>query len=93
MFIEVENEDPEDSKSDVFTNIESQESCNGTIPFLTSVGTGWKYDKQKDQFIQKYKNALGEENEDFDSTNEWLSERGLQTKIVCTTLKRVSQLN
>ena len=76
VFIEVENEDPEDFKSDVFTNIEFQDSCNGTIPFLTCVGTGWKDDKQKDQFIQKYKDALEDENEDFNSINEWLSEQG-----------------
>ena len=76
VFIEVENEDPEDLRSDIFTNIEFQDSCNGTIPFLTCVGTGWQDDKQKDQFIRKYKDALEDENEDFDSINEWLSEQG-----------------
>ena len=76
MFIEIENEDPEDFRSDVFTNIKFQDSFNGTIPFLTCVGTGWKGDEQKDEFIQKYKDALEDENEDFESINEWLSEQG-----------------
>ena len=76
VFIENENEDPEDFQSDVFTNIEFQDSYNGTIPFLTCVGAGWRDNKQKDNFIQKYKDALEDENEDFDSINEWLSEQG-----------------
>tara|TARA_B100000989_G_C19492732_1_gene450578 strand:- start:24 stop:710 length:687 start_codon:yes stop_codon:yes gene_type:complete len=76
LFIEVENEDPEDFRSDVFTNIEFQDSWNGTIPFLTCVGTGWKDNKQKVEFIQKYKDALGNENESFDSIDDWLSEQG-----------------
>ena len=76
MFIEIENEDPEDFRSDVFTNIKFQDSFNGTIPFLTCVGTGWEGDEQKDEFIQKYKDALEDENEDFESINEWLSEQG-----------------
>ena len=76
MFIEIENEDPEDFRSDVFTNIKFQDSFNGTIPFLTCFGTGWKGDEQKDEFIQKYKDALEDENEDFESINEWLSEQG-----------------
>ncbi len=54
MFIECENEDPEDFRSDVFTNIEFQESNNGTVPFLTCVGVGWKDSMQKEEFIQKY---------------------------------------
>ena len=76
LFIEGENEDPEDFRSDVFTNIEFKDSCNGTIPFLTCVGTGWKDDKQKDNFIQKYKEVLEENNEDFHSVDEWLSQQG-----------------
>ena len=76
LFIEGENEDPEDFRSDVFTNIKFQDSYNGTIPFLTCIGTGWKDDEQKDEFIQKYKIALEEKDEDFQSVDEWLSEQG-----------------
>ena len=76
VFIKGENEDPEDFQSDVFTNIEFKDSYNGTIPFLTCVGTGWKDDKQKDNFIQKYKEVLEENNEDFHSVDEWLSKQG-----------------
>ena len=76
MFIEGENEDPEDFRSDVFTNIKFQDSYNGTKPFLTCIGAGWKDDEQKDKFIQKYKVALEEKDEDFQSVDEWLSEQG-----------------
>jgi hypothetical protein len=76
LFIEGENEDPEDFRSDVFTNIKFQDSYNGTIPFLTCIGAGWKDDEQKDKFIQKYKIALEEKDEDFHSVDEWLSEQG-----------------
>ena len=76
MFIEGENEDPEDFRSDVFTNIEFQDSYYGTVPFLTCVGDGWKDSKQKEEFIQKYKNALQDEDEDFEEVEEWLSEQG-----------------
>ena len=76
LFIEGENEDPEDFRSDVFTNIKFQDSYNGTIPFLTCIGAGWKDDEQKDKFIQKYKVALEEKDEDFHSVDEWLSEQG-----------------
>ena len=44
LFIEGENEDPEDFRSDVFTNIKFQNSYHGTIPFLTCIGKGWKDD-------------------------------------------------
>ena len=76
IFIEGENEDPEDFQSDVFTNIELQDSYNGTVPFLTCVGDGWSNSKQKEDFIQKYKNALEDEDEDFEEVDEWLSEQG-----------------
>ena len=76
LFIEGENEDPEDFRSDVFTNIKFQDSYNGTIPFLTCICAGWKDDEQKDKFIQKYKVALEEKDEDFHSVDEWLSEQG-----------------
>ena len=76
LFIEGENEDPEDFRSDVFTNIKFQNSYHGTIPFLTCIGKGWKDDEQKDKFIQKYKIALEEKDEDFQSVDEWLSEQG-----------------
>ena len=80
IFIEGENEDPEDFQSDVFTNIELQDSYNGTVPFLTCVGDGWKDSKQKDEFIQKYKDALEDEDEDFEEVEEWLSEQGFTEK-------------
>ena len=76
MFIEDENEDPEDFRSDVFTNIEFRDSYNGTEPFLTCVGDGWKDSTQKEEFIQKYKNALEDEDEDFEKVEEWLSGQG-----------------
>ena len=76
IYIEGENEDPEDFQSDVFTNIELQDSYNGTVPFLTCVGDGWKDSKQKEDFIQKYKNALEDGDEDFDEVDDWLSSRG-----------------
>ena len=76
LFIEGENEDPEDFRSDVFTNIKFQDSYNGTIPFLTCIGAGSKDDEQKDRFIQKYKVALEENDEDFHNIDEWLSEQG-----------------
>ena len=41
IFIEGENEDPKIS-IDVFTNIELQDNYNGTVPFLTCVGDGWR---------------------------------------------------
>ena len=78
VFIKDENEDPDDFQSDVFTNIEFQESYNGTIPFLTCVGSGWKDNKQKDNFIKKYKGALEAKDEDFHSVDEWLSEQGFK---------------
>ena len=80
VFIEGENEDPEDFQSDVFTNIEFQDNYNGTVPFLTCVGDGWKDSKQKEEFIQKYKNALEDEHEDFEDVDEWLSEQGFTKK-------------
>ena len=76
LFIEGENEDPEDFRSDVFTNIKFKDSYNGTIPFLTCIGTGWKDNEQKDKFIQKYKLALEKKDEEFHSVDEWLSEQG-----------------
>ena len=76
MFIEGENEDPEDFRSDVFTNIEFQDSYNGTVPFLTCVGDGWNDSKQQEEFIQKYKNALQDEDEDFEEVEECLSGQG-----------------
>ena len=76
IFIEGENEDPEDFQSDVFTNIELQVSYSGTVPFLTCVGDGWKDSKQKEEFIQKYKDVLEDENKDFEEVEEWLSEQG-----------------
>ena len=76
IFIEGENDDPEDFQSDIFTNVELQDSYNGTLPFLTCVGDGWKNSKQKEDFIQKYKNALEDKNEDFEEVEEWLSEQG-----------------
>ena len=57
-FIEKENEDPKDFQSNAFANIQFQNSYNGTIPFLTCIGKGWMDDKQKNKFIQKYKEAL-----------------------------------
>ena len=80
IFIEGENEDPEDFQSDVFTNIEFQENYNGTVPFLTCVGDGWKDSKQKEEFIQKYKDVLEDEHEDFEDVDEWLSEQGFTEK-------------
>ena len=80
VFIEGENEDPEDFQSDVFTTIEFQDNYNGTVPFLTCVGDGWKDSKQKEEFIQKYKNALEDEHEDFEDVDEWLSEQGFTEK-------------
>ena len=80
IFIECENEDPEDFQSDVFTNIEFQDNYNGTVPFLTCVGDGWKDSKQKEEFIQKYKDALEDEHEDFEDVDEWLSEQGFTEK-------------
>ena len=74
LFIEVENGDSEEFRSDVFTNIKFQDSYNGTIPLLTRIGTGWKSDEQKDKFIQKYRVALEEQDEDFHNVNEWPSE-------------------
>ena len=76
IFIQGENEDPEDFQSDVFTNIELQDSYNGTVPFLTCVGDGWKDSKQKEEFIQKYKDALEDDHEEFKDVDEWLSEQG-----------------
>ena len=76
IFIEGENEDPEDFQSDVFTNIKLQDSYNGTVPFLTCVGDGWRDSKQKENFIQKYKNALEDKDEDFEEVDEWLLEQG-----------------
>ena len=76
VFIVGENENPEDFRSDVFTNIEFQDSYNGTVPFLTCVGDGWKDSEQKEEFIQKYKDALEDEDEDFEEVEEWLSEQG-----------------
>ena len=58
VFIESENEDPEDFRSDIFSNIEFQDSYNGTVPFLTCVGDGWKSEKQKEVCIKRYKDAL-----------------------------------
>ena len=78
MFIEGENEDPEDFRSDVFTNIKFQDCYNGTVPFLTCVGDGWKDSTQKEEFIRKYKNALEDEDEDFEEVEEWLSEQGFR---------------
>ena len=75
-----ENEDPDDFQSDVFTNIEFQESYNGTMPFLTCVGSGWKDNKQKDNFIKKYKGAL-EERMKTSTVNEWLSDKVLQRSV------------
>ena len=80
IFIESENEDPEDFQSDVFTNIVFQDNYDGTVPFLTCVGDGWKDSKQKEEFIQKYKDALEDEHEDFEDVNEWLSEQGFTEK-------------
>ena len=76
MFIEGENEDSEDFRSDVFTNIKFQDSYNSAIPFLSYIGAGWKDKKQKYKFIQKYKVALEEKDEHFHSVDEWLSEHG-----------------
>ena len=76
VFIESENEDPEDFRSDIFSNIEIQDSYNGTVPFLTCVGDGWKSEKQKEVFIMRYKDALEDEDEDFEDVGEWLSEQG-----------------
>ena len=76
VFIEGESEDTEDFRSDVFSNIEFQDSYNGTVPFLTCVGDGWKSEKQKEVFIQRYKGALEDEDEDFDDVGKWLSEQG-----------------
>ena len=76
VFIENENEDPEDFRSDIFSNIEIQDSYNGTVPFLTCVGDGWKSEKQKEVFIMRYKDALEDEDEDFEDVGEWLSEQG-----------------
>ena len=76
IFIEFENEDPEDFQSDVFTNIEFQDNYNGTVPFLTCVGDGWRDSKQKEEFIQNYKDTLEDEDEDFEEVEEWLSEQG-----------------
>ena len=80
ILIACENEDPEDFQSDVFTNIEFQDNYNGTVPFLTCVGDGWKDSKQKEEFIQKYKDALEDEHEDFEDVDEWLSEQGFTEK-------------
>ena len=76
VYIESENDDPEDFRSDVFSNIELQDSYNGTLPYLTCIGTGWKSDDQKSEFIQKYKDALENDDEDFDGIDEWMSEQG-----------------
>ena len=76
VFIEGENEDPEDFQSDVFTNIEFQDNYNGTVPFLTCVGDGWRDSEQKEEFIKKYKDALEDEDEDLEEVEEWLSEQG-----------------
>ena len=80
IFIEGENEDPEHFQSDVFTNIKFQDSYNGTVPFLTCVGDGWENSKQKEEFIQNYKDALSDEDEDFEDVDEWLSEQGFTEK-------------
>ena len=53
---------------------------NGTVPFLTCVGVGWKDSMQKEEFIQKYKDALEDEDEDFEDVDEWLSEQGFTEK-------------
>ena len=76
VYIESENDDPEDFRSEVFTNIEFQDSDGGKMPYLTCVGTGWKNEKQKDTFIKRYKDALERDEEDFDGVNEWLREQG-----------------
>ena len=75
IYLEGQNEDPEDFRSDVFTNIEFQDSYNGTAPTLTCFGTGWKSEEQKNEFIQKYKDAL-EDDDDYDNLDEWMSEQG-----------------
>ena len=80
IFIRGENEDPENFQSDVFRSIKFQDSYNGTVPFLTCVGDGWRDDKQKEEFIQKYKDALEDEHEDFEDVDEWLSEQGFTEK-------------
>jgi len=76
IFTEGEDEDPEDFQSDVFTNIEFQNSYNVTALFLTCGGDGWKDSKQKEEFIQNYKDTLEDEDEDFEEVEEWLSEQG-----------------
>ena len=53
---------------------------NGTVPFLTCVGDGWKNSKQKEEFHQKYKDALEDEHEDFEDVDEWLSKQGFTEK-------------
>ena len=58
MFIKGENEDPEDCRSDVRTNIEFQDSDDGTLSFLTCAGDGWKDSTQKGEFIQQCEDAL-----------------------------------
>lgn len=80
VFIESENEDPEDFRSDIFSNIEFQDSYNGTVPFLTCVGDGWKSEKQKEVFIKRYKDALEDEDEDFGDVGKWLSEQGFTSE-------------
>ena len=43
---------------------------------MTCIGTGWKNEDQKSEFIQKYKDALENDDEDFDGIDEWMSEQG-----------------
>ena len=75
VFIEGENDDPEDFRSTAFSNIEFQDRYTGTMPSLTCIGTGWKSEDQKNAFIQKYKDTI-EDNENFDGIDSWMSEQG-----------------
>ena len=60
----------------VFTNIEFQDSRQWHQP-ATCLGDGWKDDKQKEESIQSFKDALEDEDDDFEPA-EWLSEQGFK---------------
>ena len=70
VFVEHGNEDRGDFQSDVLSNVEYRDSCNGTIPFLNRIGAGCR------NAGQKYKDPLDEKDEDCDIVDDQLSEQG-----------------
>jgi len=54
----------------VFTKIEFKDSYNTTVPLLTCVSDGWRGSKQSEEFIQKYKDAEEDEDEDLEEVEE-----------------------